>query len=296
MTIEVTAKKIEDAIEQGLEQLGATRDEVKVEVLETGGFLRKAKVRLTVEREEPTEKAPEVQKPEKKDEKPEKPVRPDKPQAPKADENKPVPEKNGEKVEKPVKAEKVEKKGEKAEKVEKVDKSEQKADKAEKVEKAEKTPKHTKEEERQALNHACEFVKAVVDKMGFEAEVALNDNSGMIEINAPEGDDALLIGRHGETLSALSYLAETAERAEKYRVGVTVDCNGYRGRRAENLTKMARRRADECVNKHRKIKLEAMDRADRRTIHCALADDDRVTTASEGREPHRYIVICPKKH
>ncbi|MCH5160921.1 MAG: KH domain-containing protein [Clostridiales bacterium] len=306
MTIEVTAKKPEDAIKQGLEQLGATLDEVTVEVLESGGLFRKAKVRLTLEREETP-----AEKPEKESDKPvekapaDKPEKPAKQQPEKVEKSAPVKPEKTEKADKPEKkasaekAEKAEKPAKKAAptKPEKADKQEktEKADKPEKVEKVEKTPKHTKEEEKQALSHACEFVKAVVDKMGFEAAVSLNDENGMIEIDAPAGDDALLIGRHGETLSALSYIAETAERAEKYRIGVTVDCNGYRGRRAANLTAMARRRADECVNKHRRIKLEAMDRTDRRTIHFALADDDRVTTASEGKEPHRYIVICPKK-
>ena len=299
MTIEVTAKKPEDAIKQGLEQLGATLDEVEVEVLESGGLFRKAKVRLTIDRDEQPkveepEKEPKLEKPagSEKAEKPEKPEKPEKsadkePEKERAKSDKAQPEKSVKKAEKSDKVERP-KKAEKPEKSEK-------AEKPEKLEKLEKTPRHTSEEEKQALNDACEFVKTVVGKMGIEANVALDEAKGTINIEAPAGDDSLIIGRHGETLSALSYLAETAERAEKYRINVSVDCNGYRERRAASLAAMARRRADECVNKHRRIKLEAMDRADRRTIHFALADDDRVTTASEGKEPHRYIVICPKK-
>ncbi|MDE6293483.1 MAG: Jag N-terminal domain-containing protein, partial [Clostridiales bacterium] len=64
MTIEVTAKKVDDAIKQGLAQLSASLDEVNVEVLEQGGLFRKAKVRLTLEREEEPKK--EERAPEKK--------------------------------------------------------------------------------------------------------------------------------------------------------------------------------------------------------------------------------------
>ena len=91
MTIEVTAKKVDDAINQGLAQLGVTLDRVTVEVVEQGGLFRKAKVRLTLDVEEKTDdakkpaKAETEQKPDKpaksdksdRAEKPEKAVKPD---------------------------------------------------------------------------------------------------------------------------------------------------------------------------------------------------------------------------
>ncbi|MDE7464794.1 MAG: KH domain-containing protein, partial [Clostridiales bacterium] len=150
-------------------------------------------------------------------------------------------------------------------------------------------------DDREAANHALEFVKKTIELMGFEtATVTADEDVEHVEIAAPEGDDSLIIGRHGETLSALTYLAETCARAEKCHVNIVVDCNGYRARRAASLTAMAKRRARESASKHRRIKLEPMDRTDRRTVHCALADDEYVTTASEGKEPYRYIVITPK--
>ncbi len=155
-------------------------------------------------------------------------------------------------------------------------------------------PRKLREEEREALSRALEFVKTALEKMGFDATVEADaDDPEKITVTAADGDDSLIIGRHGETLSALSYLAETAERAEKCKDNVTVDCNGYRARRAASLTAMARRRAKECAQRHRKIKLEPMDRVDRRTVHFALADNNRVTTASEGKEPYRCVVIFP---
>ncbi|MBD5132478.1 MAG: KH domain-containing protein [Clostridiales bacterium] len=286
MTIEVTAKKIEDAINQGLAQLGTTIDKVDVEVLEQGGVFRKAKVRLTLadEAEEKTEKI-------------EKPVKTEK-----AAEEKVEPKKT-EKIEKTEKAEKSVKQekptnnaAEKPAKPVQPKKPQGEGPKQSSEKKEVKEPRARTEEDKAAFARAVEFVREVISKMGFEgAEITADEKAEVVSISAPAGDDSLIIGRHGETLSALSYIAETCARAEKCHINVTVDCNGYRDRRAQSLTAMAKRRADECVNKHRRIKLEPMERVDRRTIHNALTGDDRVTTASEGKEPYRYIVIAPKK-
>lgn len=289
MTIEVTAKKVEDAIKQGLEQLGASLDEVNVEIVESGGLFRKAKVRLTLDKEEP-EKPQEKETPKaeaapaKKQDGAQSHKPTEKPEAPapaKKQENAPV--KKQERA--PAK-----KQGEK--KPQQPPKQQAAAPEAHK----EDRPKKTSAEYKAALDKSVDFIKTVLEKMGFTTDITVQANAdGDIDITAPAGDDSLIIGRHGDTLSALAFLAETLGRADKCHINFTVDCNGYRGRRAASLTAMAKRRADECVNKKRKIKLEPMDRVDRRTIHNALNDDDRVSTASEGKEPHRYVVIIPKK-
>lgn len=324
MTIEVSAKKVDDAINQGLKQLGASLDEVKVEVLESGGLFRKAKVRLTLESE--TETAPEkAAEPAKNAESGQKPahvenrgnasgsedtgitVSEKKPRAGKSTGKKlpdektqktdpepaekkpaaqPVKEQSGVKPQKP-RAEK---------KATRPQESEKAPDAAERESKPEAGAARKKSaEEKAAVERAAEFVKTTLEKMGFtDFNIVTDAADGKIDIDAPTGDDSLIIGRHGETLSALRYLAETGARAEKCHLSLSLDCNGYRERRAASLSAMARRRADECVTKHRKIKLENMDRVDRRTVHNALNDDDRVVTASEGKEPYRYVVIMPK--
>lgn len=295
MTIEVTAKKVDEAIKQGLAQLGASLDEVNVEILEQGGLFRKAKVRLTLEREE--EPAPKKEEPapvpEKEQPKPvEKKSEPTEQQnkKPAAIEPKPV-EKKSEPTEKKSEPKHVQKPEKKAEN-KKADKDG--SAKVEENENAEERPAKNSEETKQAIARATEFITELVNKMGFTEATVEGLENGDVAITAPEGDDSLIIGRHGETLSAISFLAETLGRAEKQHVNIVADCNGYRGRRAASLTAMAKRRASEAVAKHRKIKLEPMERVDRRTIHNALSDDDRVTTASEGKEPYRYIVIIPK--
>lgn len=286
---EFSAKKVDDAIKQGLAELGLTLDDVTVEVLDAGGFLRKAKVRLTVDEKDPAPVAEtEDVKPDKKlgkDEKVEKVEKTEK-------DGKNVADKPAGKQ--PDKARKPEVKADKPIKTDKAEKTE-KVDHVEKAENAEteKKPRRLKAEDKDALDKARAFIADVTALMGFEVNVTLSGDGETVNIDAPDRDDSLIIGRHGETLSALSYLAETCIRAEKCHTSVTVDCNGYRGRRAASLSSMARRKADECVRRRRKIKLEPMDRTDRRTVHSALNDDGRVTTASEGKEPYRCVVILP---
>ncbi len=290
MTIEVTAKKVEDAIKQGLEQLGATLDEVDVEIVESGGLFRKAKVRLTLDKEEP-------EKPQKKTEQTKTPETPAKKQDG-AQSRKPTETPTASKTETPAPTKKQEAPAPAKKQGEKKPQQQQQKQKptAQSDEHKEDRPKKTSAEYKAALDKSVDFVKTVLEKMGFADGVTVEANAdGDIDITAPAGDDSLIIGRHGDTLSALGFLAETLSRADKSHINFTVDCNGYRGRRASSLTAMAKRRADECVNKQRKIKLEPMDRVDRRTIHNALNDDNRVSTASEGKEPHRYVVIYPKK-
>ncbi len=302
MTIEVTAKKVQEAIEQGLAQLGATLDEVDVEVIESGGLFRKAKVRLTIERDEPEQKTESV-----KAKEPEKTADAGKGGVPEHSEKKAPAQRSEQKPAAqaaPIKRDgdarpKQKQNGERSAQAQKQSvKPDAKPTGSAGGEshKAESKPRKQSEEDKAAAAHAVEFVKQVVAKMGFDGtEITADERVETISISAPSGDDSILIGRHGETLSALAYLAEVSARAEKCRLSITVDCNGYRDRRAASLTAMAKRRADECVAKRRKIKLEPMERIDRRTVHNALNDDDRVTTASEGKEPHRFVVILPKQ-
>lgn len=321
MTIEVTAKKIDDAISQGLKQLGASLDEVNVEVVEAGGLFRKAKVRITLEREDekaqPTAQAERNAPPVKTAEN--KPTNSDKPQSKQEKKaetaqavNKQAQAKNDGAPSEHKRSAKND--GENASasaqdrKPESDGKKPQTQDKAQEQGGAvqpqsngdargeERKPRKLSAEDKVAAEHALAFIKDVTEKMGFVATVEADDSGENISISAAEGDDSLIIGRHGETLSALSYLAETCARAEKSHISITVDCNGYRARRAASLTAMARRRANECAAKRRKIKLEPMERVDRRTVHNALTDDDRVTTASEGKEPYRCVVILPKSN
>lgn len=130
---------------------------------------------------------------------------------------------------------------------------------------------------------------------------------GNVEINEYEGDEgelildltgddlAILIGRHGKTLDALQFLVSTATaRQMGFRYPMVVDVEGYKGRQREKLENIAMRAADRADNQNRSVKLRPMTPYERRIVHMALADDPRVTTASEGEGSARRVVVIPQ--
>jgi len=108
------------------------------------------------------------------------------------------------------------------------------------------------------------------------------------------GDDlGLLIGRHGQTIDAIQYLANTvAYRAYgDDRKGVVVDAAGYRERRRETLEALAVSSAQRAISTGEAVELEPMSSIERRIVHLRLQDEPGVNTRSEGDEPYRYVVV-----
>jgi spoIIIJ-associated protein len=110
-------------------------------------------------------------------------------------------------------------------------------------------------------------------------------------------DLGVLIGRHGQMIDALQYLANAiAHRAlGDDRRRIVVDAAGYRARRAATLEGLARRSAEQASATGRPVELEPMSAVERRIVHEALKDDPEVATASEGAEPNRYVVVLPQR-
>ena len=110
------------------------------------------------------------------------------------------------------------------------------------------------------------------------------------------GDDlGLLIGRHGQTIDAIQYLA-SAVVYRTYgddRKDVVVDASGYRARRRETLEALAARSAEQARSTGEPVELEPMSSVERRIVHVRLQDEPGVSTRSEGEEPHRYVVVDP---
>ena len=109
------------------------------------------------------------------------------------------------------------------------------------------------------------------------------------------GDDlAVLIGRHGKTLDALQFLVSAITvRTMGFRYPVIVDVEGYKNRQREKLESIARNAASKAAKQHRSVKLRPMTPYERRIVHIALRDDDRVETASEGEGASRHVVVLP---
>lgn len=150
-----------------------------------------------------------------------------------------------------------------------------------------------------------------LDRIADTAIAALQDilkyfNVGEVTIDEYEGDDgelilditgddlAVLIGRHGKTLDALQFLVSAITvRTIGFRYPVVIDVEGYKSRQRQKLESIARSSANRAASQHRSVKLCPMTPYERRLVHIALRDDDRVETASEGEGSARHVVIIP---
>ncbi|MBR2823336.1 MAG: protein jag [Clostridia bacterium] len=319
--LETSARTVEEAIEQGLQELGVGIGDVDVQVLEEGskglfGLFgsRLAKVSLTVRDEEddlleglmeepeaprakkPAEKKPKAEKaeapavalePEKEAEKPEErrpePVRR---VAPKKPETPAAPKAEADAA--PA-AEETAEAGIAAEAEEKELRT---------LEKPEITVIHPEQIDPESpAGTAKAFLTEITKLMGVDVDVEMGtDPDGNVYASMTGDPLGILIGRRGETLDALQYL--TSLKVNRGREGytrVTLDTENYRARREDTLIRLANRMANRALRTGRRVSLEPMNPYERRIIHFALQSNENVTTHSEGEEPNRHVVITVKK-
>ena len=133
--------------------------------------------------------------------------------------------------------------------------------------------------------------------LGLTATVDVVEDEDEVVATVSGHDLGVLIGRHGQMIDALQYLANTlAHRAAgDDRRRIVVDAAGYRARRAATLDALARRSAEQASATGHRVELEPMSAVERRIVHESLKDDPEVTTESEGTEPHRYVVVLPQR-
>ena len=141
-----------------------------------------------------------------------------------------------------------------------------------------------------------EFVTVLMEKMGITAnvEVELKENN-RIYINVVGDDMGIIIGRRGETLDALQHIIQlyvNKEYEEFYKI--TVDTENYRTKREEALTNLAQGLAKRVIRTRKEIVLEPMKPYERRIIHTALQNYNKVKTHSIGEEPNRKLVVSYK--
>ena len=141
------------------------------------------------------------------------------------------------------------------------------------------------------------FLRQLLQHMGIEATVSSSrGEDDMVTLSISGRRIGSVIGRRGQTLDAVQYLVNlVANKVEGPRVRFIVDAEGYREKRAETLRNLALRIADRVHRERRKVSLEPMSALERRIVHLALVNDDRVETHSEGEEPYRRVVIVPKR-
>lgn len=136
---------------------------------------------------------------------------------------------------------------------------------------------------RSILSHFDADDSSIDEYEGDEGELIL-------DITAP--DLAVLIGRHGRTLESLQTLVSLlVSRKLGFRYPVSVDVEGYKSRRHDKVISMAKSAASRAVSQGRTVNLPPMSAYERRLVHIALREDDRIDTHSEGVDPERRVVI-----
>lgn len=141
---------------------------------------------------------------------------------------------------------------------------------------------------------ANEFVEGLLEMIKIPATTELTEDENGIVINVITTVSSSVIGYRGEVLDSIQCLAGAVANTGKDEYSrVVVDCEGYRGKREETLKNLAEKLAAKAVRTGRKVSLEPMNPFERRVIHSALAGNEEVKTASEGKEPNRYISIIP---
>ena len=269
-TLEIIAPTVEEALAQGLAQLGLTADAVSVEVLDAGnkGLFGLGKpqvrVRLTVNPAPGTVPVSENQ------------------------------EVRTESIAPKKEAKRVEKKSEPV--VQTQEKPVADARQGASVKEAEPPLEHDP-----ILDHTEAVVSKLLHLLNLEAQVSAHygapgrDERRNINVDIRGNDLSVLIGRRSETLSAFQYVASLiiGKETEQF-VQLTVDVEGYRDRREKQLVQMAKRMADQVAKSGRRQTLEPMPSDERRIIHIALRDHPDVTTESTGDDPYRKVTIVPK--
>ena len=303
--IEVTAPSVDEAIKQALDQLGASEDDVVIQVLSTprSGVLglgaRQARVR--VERRAPEGARSGVMSP------PPAPPR----SSPAAPPPRPRPEQRGHapardhdrdqdrnrdydrnrdhdrnRVQPPARSSSVRTER----RVEPAVRNEESAGAEDEGDAGRKTVGLDEQ-----AREATAILSQVLELMGERSEITTTEeDSEGIELAIKGDGSGLLIGRHGQTLDSLEYLVNRIlARRVKDAVPITVDTESYRERRRRQLHRMALSMAEQTKREHASVMLDPMPPRDRRIVHLALKDDPLITTRSTGDGFLRTVEIIP---
>ena len=136
------------------------------------------------------------------------------------------------------------------------------------------------------------YLEGIANTYGAEATVTVEVRRDRMTFVFDTDKQGLLIGKHGKILNALQVLAQVSvHRFVKGRISVQVDVGDYRQRRSETLQQIAERTARKVLKTKQPVYLEPLPAYERKQIHAALSKNKRISTHSEGKEPHRYLVV-----
>ena len=146
------------------------------------------------------------------------------------------------------------------------------------------------------LDFIKDYLNTLLTEMGLEVKFESNIRDKQINIKMYSNNNPILIGKNGQTLTALTAVCKAAVFA---RIGVypylNLDASDYKDKQVSHLERLAKNIAREVRNTGREVVMDNMNSYERRIVHNVLTDFKGVTTISEGEEPNRHIIVKPKK-
>lgn len=140
------------------------------------------------------------------------------------------------------------------------------------------------------------FLSRILEELGLAGEIHITEGPEELTAEIAGEDMGIFIGRRGQTIDAVEYLASIAVFSGAHpRRRVELDAEGYKDRRRRQIERVALRKADEAVKRGRPVQLTPMTPAERKIVHLSLRGRNDVATASQGREPNRAVVISPMR-
>ena len=141
------------------------------------------------------------------------------------------------------------------------------------------------------------FILNIINNLNIDAQIDIIQEKNVIKVNITGKDAACLIGRRGETLDSIQFLAGLAlNKVNKdSHCKILIDIENYRSKREDSLIRYANKVAREVAKTRKTKKLDYMNPYERRIIHSTLQNDKFVKTYSEGVDPYRRLVIEYKK-
>ncbi|WP_373748641.1 RNA-binding cell elongation regulator Jag/EloR [Jeotgalibaca porci] len=144
----------------------------------------------------------------------------------------------------------------------------------------------------EAIVSVVDYLTQTVEVYGAAATVNVEETKNVITFNIDTQKPGLIIGKHGKIINALQILAQTVyQQYERSRVSIVVNVGDYRERRASILENIAERTAERVLRTKQPVFLEPLPAFERKQIHAHLSKNKRISTHSEGKEPHRYLVV-----
>lgn len=144
-----------------------------------------------------------------------------------------------------------------------------------------------------------DLVEKTISLMGLNLETYVEEREDEFFVNVTGEDTALFIGKRGDSIEEFQTVINAIFNKDKPRdemKRIKVDSNSYIVKREETLTRLAKKAAGKVIREHRDFKFEPMNAYERRVIHTALSDHDKVITESYGNEPNRYLIVKLKSN